>query len=384
MTRKEHIKQQKIRCLCVVCLIAGFLCQVPAQSAPVFPEVSNSYGFTSDFLRRVDSLEAKRPFDPSLRTNLLWLGASEPNIGFEVQVGSYFSVGANLGLKPWPRWAPWDWDESGMNRHWRNFAIVPEVRWWPAGVYEGFFAGTDFIYTHYNVGSVNFPFGLYPEVRNYRLQGSYWAGGIFAGYSWALGEHWRIEAEAGISAGLAAYDRFDCPHCGTMIGSERRAAFVPKLGVNIAWNPVSRSDRSSRASLQRALRDLVSHPVPMTVQVGVVGSDTDAALKFNGEIASMISQRRYDEAVAAIQSDESLLALTLTDAEAANIYGAALYLVALDRADTAAADEALKLLGSAAQAGSDAARANLDSIAAYDADRKVYEALIRLINDDEQ
>lgn len=375
---------QKIRCLCVVSLMAGALGQAPAWGLTSSPQVPDNYDFTTNWLSRVDSLESSIPFNPALRTNLLWFGASEPNIGFEAQVGPVFSVGVNLGLKVWPRWAPWDWDESGMNRHWRNFAIVPEVRWWPAGVYEGFFAGTDFIYTHYNVGAVTFPFGMYPDVRNYRLQGSYWAGGIFAGYSWALGEHWRIEAEAGISGGLAAYDRYDCPHCGTMINSEHRAAFVPKLGVNIAWNPVSHSDRASRSSLQRALLNLVSPPEPMEVRMGIVGGETEAAAKFNGEIALMVSERRYEEAVAAIQSDESMFALVGTDAEASNIYGTVLYLVALDRADATAEKEAIRIVESAVEAGSEAARANRDSISVYGADRKEYEALIRLITNEEQ
>lgn len=147
--------------------MAGALGQAPAWGLTLSPELPDNYEFTTNWLSKVDSLESNLPFNPSLRTNLLWFGASEPNIGFEAQVGPTFSVGVNLGLKVWPRWAPWDWDESGMNRH------------------------------------------------------------------------WRIEAEAGISGGLAAYDRYDCPHCGTRINSEHRAAFVPKLGVNIAWNPGS-------------------------------------------------------------------------------------------------------------------------------------------------
>ena len=173
----------------------------------------------------------------SLRNNLVWSAAAEPNIAMDYMVGKHVSVGLAFGLKAWPRWAPWDWSTGGDNKHWRNFAIVPQVRYWPKYVYQGWFAGTDFVYTHYNVGAVKFPFGIYKDVETSRVQGSFWGGGLFGGYSWQLAPQWRLEAEAGLAAGLAAHDRFDCPHCGTKIDTEHKPAVVPKLGLNIVWQP---------------------------------------------------------------------------------------------------------------------------------------------------
>jgi len=220
-----------------------------------------------------DSLQT-RPLaaDWTLRTNLIWWGVSEPNLGFEIPVSEHWTLGGNFALKSWPRWMPWDWDNDGQNRHWRNFAIVPEVRWWPETLYRGWFAGADFIYTHFNVGAVTFPFGLYKDVRTHRLQGSWWGGGLFGGYAWTLGEHWRIEAEAGLATGLAAYDRYECPHCGTLLGEGRKIAVVPKLGVNLAWNPVSGSERAAREQerrevLRQDIVNLVSRPVAFVVHL---------------------------------------------------------------------------------------------------------------------
>ncbi len=219
----------------------------------------------------------RMPLDLSLRVNLVWAAASEPNIGFEVPVGQHVTLGANLGLKAWPRWGFWDWDEKDNDTHWRNFAVVPEVRWWPGNLYEGWFAGADFIYSHFNVGAVSFPFGMYPDASNYRLQGSWWAGGVFGGYSWALGEHFRLEAEAGVAAGLAAYDRYDCKHCGTSLGEDRKVAVVPKVGVNIAWNPVSRTERAARLRERtstdvQTVVNIVSKPVAFVVHLKDVPS----------------------------------------------------------------------------------------------------------------
>ena len=245
-----------------------------------------------------DAPRYRMPLDLSLRVNLVWAAASEPNIGFEVPVGQHVTLGANLGLKAWPRWGFWDWDEKENDTHWRNFAVVPEIRWWPGNLYEGWFAGADFIYTHYNVGAVSLPFGLYPDASNYRLQGSWWAGGLFGGYSWALGEHFRLEAEAGVAAGLAAYDRYDCKHCGTSLGEDRKVAVVPKVGVNIAWNPVSRTERAARLRERtstdvQTVVNIVSKPVAFVVHLKDVPSLPSAGDQLAGTDSWVVPVSHY-------------------------------------------------------------------------------------------
>ncbi len=182
----------------------------------------------------------------SVRTNVLWDAVAEPNLGFELQTGEHWSVGVDAGLKAWPRWLAWDWDTADAT-HWRNFAVVPEVRYYVNQVFRGFFAGADAVYTHYNIGNVTFPFGLYPDAKDFRLQGSFWGGGLFVGYAWWPWDHWRLELEAGAAMGLAAYDRYDCPHCGTKLAEDRKVGVVPKLAVNVAWNPVGKDKHQAAA-----------------------------------------------------------------------------------------------------------------------------------------
>ena len=204
--------------------------------------------------------------DFSIRTNLLWDAVSEPNLGVEFPVGEHWSVGGDFGLKAWPRWLAWDWDNTNPT-HWRNFAVVPEVRYYLNEVYQGFFAGADALYTHYNVGAVPTPFHMYPEVEQYRLQGSYWAGGLFVGYAWWPWQHWRLELEAGAAVGLAAYDRYDCPHCGTKLAEERKVGVVPKLALNVAYNPVSKDKHQARRASQVVVsgRDTITVLTPPVV-----------------------------------------------------------------------------------------------------------------------
>ena len=222
-----------------------------------------------------DTLKARTGI--SIKSNLLWSAAAEPNLAVEIPVGEHVTVGAAAGIKTWPRWLFWDNDIADNDVHWRNFAVVPQMRYYFSKIYDGWFAGVDFVYTHFNVGNVSFPFGMYPEAKDYRLQGSFWGAGITAGRTWWLGEHWRIEAEAGVAGGLAAYDRYDCAHCGSKLADERKAAVVPKVGISIAYNPVARSQRRSRSNTvylsgETSPLTLMSPPVAFVVHLAEVAS----------------------------------------------------------------------------------------------------------------
>ena len=233
----------------------------------------------------------------SLRTNLLWDAVSEPNLGLEWQTGEHWSVGVDAGLKAWPRWLAWDWDQQNST-HWRNFAVVPEVRYYVKEVFQGVFFGADALYTHFNVGKVPTPFHIYPAVENYRLQGSFWAGGLFVGYAWWPWQHWRLELEAGAAVGLAAYDRFECAHCGTKLAEERRVGVVPKLALNVAYNPVSREKHKSRkpSSLVISGTDTITvltPPVAFVVQLREVQAPETAPDRLAKEKNWVIPIEKY-------------------------------------------------------------------------------------------
>ena len=185
----------------------------------------------------------------SIRTNLAWDAVSEPNLGVEFPVSDHWSLGANAGLKAWPRWLAWDWEAENPVL-WRNFAVVPEARYYFDQVYDGWFIGADAVYTHYNVGTLGFPLALlYPEVKDHRLQGYFVGLGLFGGHSWWLGEHWRIEVEAGAALGYRRADKFECAYCGARVGESRGVAIVPKVGVNIAYN-FKRREQQKREILE--------------------------------------------------------------------------------------------------------------------------------------
>ena len=185
----------------------------------------------------------------SVRNNIFYDISGTPNLGIEIPVGKHISLGGNVGFKPWPRFFFWDGDsdwgrDNGQdagsdadNSKWKHFLVAPEIRWWPGTIYEnGWFFGADLVYSHFNVGDVRFPLVLYPSVRDHRKQGDLFALGVFAGHSWWLSNHWRLEGEVGVGAGPADYSTYSCEHCGTHLSDDKDLAVIPKLALNLAYN----------------------------------------------------------------------------------------------------------------------------------------------------
>ena len=165
----------------------------------------------------------------ALRTNLLYDATLSPNMGIEVRVDTAWTVGLLAGINAW------DIDKT-ENKKWRHMLFSLRARKYGRGhlFRKGYFE-SDLIYSHYNVGNVKFPFGLYKSVRDRRLQGDLVALGGKYGYSWILGRDWRIEAEAGVAVGYTWFKEYECAVCGTFFGKDDRIFLLPQLGINVVY-----------------------------------------------------------------------------------------------------------------------------------------------------
>ena len=197
----------------------------------------------------------------ALRTNLFYAGTATPNLGIDFAIGQHASLGVTVGLKPWPRWLAWDYDVQNPTK-WRHLLVAPEFRWWPKQTFDGWFFGADFLYSHYNIGAITLPFGLYSVLNEHRLQGDAYGGGLFFGHSWWLGEHWRLELAGGVAAAWINADRYACAHCGAQVGTEQGVVVLPQLALNIAWDTRKRSakrqqiiDAIQRIEAEEVLRE---------------------------------------------------------------------------------------------------------------------------------
>ena len=172
----------------------------------------------------------------ALRTNMLYNATLSPNLGMDVRLDSSWTAGINVGFNAW------DIDKQ-KNMKWRHLLVSPNVRHYFNQKRDslhhysqsGRYMEINAIYSHFNVGNVKFPFGLYKSVRDRRLQGDLLALGGKYGYSWILARDWRIEAEAGVAVGYAWFKEYDCPHCGSFLGDGDRIFLLPQLGINVVY-----------------------------------------------------------------------------------------------------------------------------------------------------
>lgn len=232
-----------------VVLLVAALILLDGREGKAQTTLTDSTALTPDVVIASGSKDSLRWEGASLKANLLYAATASANLGAEFAIGKHFSASLMLGLKSWPRWLAWDNAQENPTK-WKHILVAPGIRWWPRKVYEHWFAGADLVWSHFNVGQVNFPLGLYPQVRNQRLQGDVYALGLYGGYSWRLARHWRIEAEAGVGIGWYGAEKYECAHCGAPLGKADGLAVIPKLGLNIVWD-ISAHEKEKRETQKK-------------------------------------------------------------------------------------------------------------------------------------
>ena len=164
----------------------------------------------------------------AVRNNLIYDISLTPNLGFDVRVSPHWTVGLNAGYRPWPT-------DDKTERKWKHLLIAPELRYWTDSTFHRSYWGTNIFYSHYNVGNVTFPFGLYQTVRDHRVQGDLIGLGAFYGRSWRLNRNFRLEGELGLGIGYTWAKKYDCAHCGSYEGEHNKPFLIPKLTLNIVY-----------------------------------------------------------------------------------------------------------------------------------------------------
>ncbi len=165
----------------------------------------------------------------TLSNNLLYDAWLTPNLRMGVRLSPHWSVGLTAGYRPWPT-------DDQTSKKWKHLLLAPDVRYWTDSVNVHHFFGVNLIYSHYNVADVKFPFGLWKSVRDERRQGDLGTIGAYYGYSWPLGRYWNLEAHIGAALGYTKFDRYECGHCGTRLGTKHKIFVLPQAGVSIVFN----------------------------------------------------------------------------------------------------------------------------------------------------
>ncbi|MDO4161251.1 MAG: DUF3575 domain-containing protein [Prevotellaceae bacterium] len=165
----------------------------------------------------------------ALKTNTLYWATTTANLGVEASLGKKHTVQLFYGLNPWKQ----SGGDGSSLRHW---LIMPEYRYWFCQSFNGWFVGAHLMGGEFNAGTVELPFGLFPELEDHRYEGWYAGGGLTAGYQWVLSKHWNVEASMGVGYDYIKYDKFKCGTCGEKIKSSHTNYFGPtKLALSVLY-----------------------------------------------------------------------------------------------------------------------------------------------------
>ena len=234
-----------------------------------------------------------------VRTNLIWWGTLTPNVGIDYQASPRWTLGITAGLNPW---------SLSNDKKWKHFLVAPEVRRFsqpldrlrlpnshPDYKSHTSYWGLNAFYSHYNVGNVTFPFGLYKEARDLRLQGDLAALGIFYGHTWRLSRLFRLEAEVGIGGGYTWYDKYECGHCGAKVGDDKKAFLVPKLALNIVLDPGRKGHFVERTPEPvEPVEPVVEKPVLNVSRLQATPTAVDRLMVSNPIVQDIADYRPYD------------------------------------------------------------------------------------------
>ena len=260
----------------------------------------------------------------SLRNNLLYDLTLTPNLSADFQLGhSRWTLGGTVGYNPW--WHHGDTrshaifrrgDAAGLEEkvQWRHLLIMPEARYWfgktesqeasadenrsQGPLYRSFF-GINAFYSHYNVGNVRFPFGMYKKVRSRRLQGNAYAVGASVGHIWHLAGAFYLEGELGLDVGITKYKEYQCNHCGEKIGEDTKPFLVPKAGLSLVYAPGKKVEPTPTTPITIDIDTTVILPPPpfhpVLAEVKEFGGVADSLMKTHPVLRHKSQYRPYDE-----------------------------------------------------------------------------------------
>ena len=165
--------------------------------------------------------------DVALKTNVIYLATTTPNLGLEFQTGRKHTLQIFYGLNPWKL------SDSKKLRHW---VLQPECRYWFCQSFNGWFVGAHLMGGQFNAGGINLPIHILDGFQDHRYEGWFAGGGVTAGYQWPLSRHWNVEASMGLGYDYIRYDKYRCGECGDRTDSGHTHYFGPtKVALSIMY-----------------------------------------------------------------------------------------------------------------------------------------------------
>ena len=162
----------------------------------------------------------------AVKSNVLADAFLNPNFGIEVGFAPKWTLDVTGQFNAWT---------LSHNRHWKHWAVQPEVRYWFCDRFSGHFVGAHIHGGQYNIGGFDGRINFLG--KDSRYQGWFIGAGIAYGYTWILGRHWNLEAEIGFGYSYTRYDRFECAGCGRRTERNKPHHYVgpTKAAINLVY-----------------------------------------------------------------------------------------------------------------------------------------------------
>lgn len=168
-----------------------------------------------------------------LRTNVLYLLTTTPNVGVDVRVGRHSTLTAFVGYNPFRFSNSSVAQEAATPKlmHWLGEA---EYKYWLCRPYERWFVGAFAGYLDFNVGGLRLPFT--DMFQSNRYEGYAAGGGVSAGYQWAFARRWGVELSAGLGYAYIRYAKYGSDPCAAPLKQAARHWVGPvKLAVSVVY-----------------------------------------------------------------------------------------------------------------------------------------------------
>jgi len=140
-----------------------------------------------------------------IKNNILYDASATPNIALETGLGEKTTLDLNYGFNPFT---------FDNYKKWKHWVAQPEFRFWTCERFNGTFWGIHALGGQFNVGNVELPFKILPDLKDHRYEGYFYGGGISVGHQWVLGKQWNLETSIGGGYARIHYDKYICPKCG--------------------------------------------------------------------------------------------------------------------------------------------------------------------------
>ncbi|WP_152564738.1 DUF3575 domain-containing protein [Porphyromonas crevioricanis] len=86
----------------------------------------------------------------AMRTNMLHLATTTPNLGLEFALGKKISFATSVGYNPFEFNGKHTPDGRRINAKIKHWMVSPELKYWFCSTYQGWYLGTGALHSEYN------------------------------------------------------------------------------------------------------------------------------------------------------------------------------------------------------------------------------------------